>query len=252
MSKAKRLKNKVVKKEVVEEIKKDTSQSVHQGPKVDFDFNIRDFPFTEKQKAFIDIALEKNTNYIFCQAVAGVGKTLMSVYIGLKLLKEGRIKNIYFFRMPVESASYGLGFIKGDLDEKMEAYIMPMMDQLHELLSPSDIKKLIDGGFIQSLPIGFLKGRTFNSSLVIVDEAEDLTAMDFRLVMSRLGKFSKMLLIGDTEQCNVKHGVFMKVFDLFNSEECKEKGIFAMSFGVADIMRNKILGFVIERFNFLK
>jgi phosphate starvation-inducible PhoH-like protein len=231
---------------------KDKSEFVYQGERLPIELNIREFPWTEKQKDFIEIALHKNTNYMFCKAPAGVGKTLLSVYVGLKLLNEGKIKNIYFCRQPVESSSYGLGFLSGDLDAKMSPYSHPMMDHLNELLPPAQINKLLQSGFIQSIPVGFLKGRTFNNSLIIADEAEDFLAGDFRLVMGRLGKYSKMLLIGDENQVNVKNSAFLKVFDLFNSEECQDNGIYCLSFTSKDIMRNKILGYVIDRFVFLK
>jgi phosphate starvation-inducible PhoH-like protein len=230
----------------------DKSEFVFQGERLPISLNIREFPWTEKQQNFINIALSKNTNYIICQAPAGCGKTLMSVYIGLKLLQEGRIKTIYFVRNPVESSSYGLGFLSGDFASKMQPYCEPMIDHLNELLPPSQINKLLDGGFIQSIPIGFLKGRTFNSSLIIADEIEDLMTSDFRLAMSRLGKYSRMLLIGDIEQSNVKNNGFQKVFDIFNNQECENNGIYCLSFGAEDIMRNKMLGFVINRFKLIK
>jgi phosphate starvation-inducible PhoH-like protein len=234
------------------EIKKDKSEFIFQNEKLKIELNIRDFNWTEKQKAFIGIALDNKTNYIFCQAPAGVGKTLLSVYIGLKLLQEGKVRNIYFVRNPVESSSHGLGFLGGDFHAKMDPYVQPMMDHLNELLPSSQVKALLEAGFIQSIPVGFLKGRTFNSSLIIADEAEDFTVNDFRLIMGRLGKRSKMLLIGDSEQVNIKNTGFMKTFDVFNSPECEEIGIYCLSFGTEDIMRNKILGYVIERFKFVK
>lgn len=229
----------------------DKSEFVYQGERLPISLNIRDFPWTEKQKKFIEIGLDKNTNYLFCQAVVGVGKTLLSVYIGLNLLNEGKIKNIYFVRQPVESSSFGLGFLGGDFDEKMSPYAGPLMDHLNELIPQGQINKLLEGGFIQSIPIGFLKGRTFNNSLIILDEAEDLATQDFRLSLSRLGKFSKMIIIGDAKQSNVKNNGFLKVFNLFDSEDCKNNGIFTYSFGSEDIMRNKILGFVMDKLDSL-
>ena len=95
-----------------------------------------------------------------------------------------------------------MGFLSGDFEAKMDPYIQPMMDHLHELLPESQIKMLLTGGYIQSIPVGFLKGRTFNCSLIIADESEDFTVNDFRLVMGRLGKRSKMILIGDCDQIN--------------------------------------------------
>lgn len=249
MSKKKRLEKNV---NGVEKPKEDNSPFIYQGEKIKLELQLREFPWTEKQKQFIDIALNPTTNYLLCQAPAGCGKTLLAVYIGLKLLQEGKIKNILFVRNPVESSSYGLGFLAGDLNSKMDPYIQPMMDHLNELLPPAQIKSLLDSGVIQGVPIGFLKGRTFNCSLIIGDEAEDLQAVDFRLLMGRLGKRSKMLIIGDSDQSNVKHSGFQKICDLFNSEECIKNGIHYFSFTAVDIMRNKVLGFVIDRFKFLK
>lgn len=225
----------------------DKSEFVFQGERLPISLNIRDFPWTDKQKKFIETALSKDTNYIICKAPAGVGKTLMSIYVGLRLLNEGKIKNIYFCRQPVESSNFSLGFLSGDFDSKMEPYIMPMMDHLHELLPPSQINKLLEGGFIQSIPIGFLKGRTFHSSLIIADESEDFFDTDFRLVLGRIGKYSKLILIGDNKQSNIRTEVFSKIYDLFNDEESIKNGIFCMSFDSSDIMRNKILAFVLDK-----
>jgi len=225
----------------------DKSEFVFQGERLPISLNIRDFPWTEKQKNFIDTALSKDTNYIICKAPAGVGKTLMSIYIGLKLLNEGKIKNIYFCRQPVESSSFSLGFLSGDFDSKMEPYIMPMMDHLNELLPKSQINKLLEGGFIQSIPIGFLKGRTFNSSLIIADEAEDFFNNDFRLIMGRIGKYSKLILIGDNKQSNIKTESFSKIYNLFNDNLSINNGIFCFEFYSSDIMRNKILSFVLDK-----
>lgn len=252
MSKKVRLNQKETNSTRTDSKKKDTSTFIPQGESFDNQLIIRNFPWTPKQQEFIDIALKKETNYVFCQAPAGVGKTLMSIYIGLKLLSEGKIKNIYFVRNPVESSSYGLGFLAGDLVAKFESYVLPMMDQLEQLLSPSQIKSLITGGYIQSIPLGHLKGRTFNCSLIIFDEAEDGSKIDMRLVMGRLGKFSKMLIIGDVDQSNVKNSAFQAICDTFNSPECVDHGIYYFAFNTNDIMRNTCIQFVLERFKFIK
>lgn len=228
--------------------KGDTSPFVYQEQKITFDLNIREFPWTEKQKVFIEAGLDKGTNYIMCEAPPGVGKTLMSVYVGLRLLAQKRISNIYFVRLPIESASKGLGFLPGESAAKMSVYEGPLMDQLNSLLPPSQVAKLIKDGFIQSIPLGYVKGRTFNSALLLVDEAEDLSTREMLLIMGRLGKFARMFLIGDPDQSNVRDSGFQSVFDEFNEIESMEKGIYCFSFDESDIKRNDILSYVIKKF----
>ncbi len=226
----------------------DTSPFVYQGEKLRFPIDIRPFPWTEKQRVFIEAGTDKGTHYILCEAPPGVGKTLLAVYIGLTLLQQKRISNIYFVRLPQESASKGIGFMPGDAKDKMAAFQMPMVDQLNQLLPPAQIDRLFKEGLIQTVPLGFVKGRTFNSSLVIVDEIEDLTVQESLLIMGRLGKFSRMILIGDTDQAHVKNSGFKTVFNLFDDTEAREKGIYCLSFDESDIKRNGILPFVVQRF----
>lgn len=230
------------------ETKQDTSPFVLQGQKITFDLNIREFPWTEKQKVFIEAGLDKGTNYIMCESPPGTGKTLISVYIGLRLLAQKRISNIYFVRLPVESASKGLGYLPGLISDKMSVYEGPLYDQLNSLLPPSQVAKLIKDGFVQSVPLGYVKGRTFNSSLLIVDEAEDLSTREMLLIMGRLGKFAKMLLIGDFNQSNVRDSGFKATFDEFNDPESMGKGIYCFSFDESDIKRSGILSYVIKKF----
>lgn len=226
----------------------DTSPYVYQGDKIAFDLTIRDFPWTEKQRLFIEAGLRKGTNYMMCEAPPGVGKTLMAVYIGLQLLQQRRISNVYFVRLPQESASKGIGFTPGTAEEKMAAFQMPMIDQLNQLLPPAQIARLLKDGHIETVPLGFVKGRTFNASLIIVDECEDLSAQETLLIMGRLGRFSRMLLIGDHEQSHVRNSGFESVFSAFNDEESMERGIYCLRFNESDIKRNDVLTYVVKRF----
>jgi phosphate starvation-inducible PhoH-like protein len=230
------------------EKKKDLSPRVFQTEKLGFDLTVNPFPWTEKQQKFIDVALDKETSYILCEAPPGVGKTLLSVYIALKLLQERRVSSAIYVRNPIESSSKGLGFLKGEFDEKMQPYIEPLLDHLNELLPPAQISRILKENFIKGVPVGFLKGRTFNASLIIADEIEDLSMQEFLLVMGRLGKFSKMIMIGDNAQSNIKNSGFNKVYKAFDNEESRSKGIYCFKFGSEDILRNKILTYIVETF----
>ncbi len=231
----------------------DTSLRVSQREKFKDSFDIKDyFRWTEKQKKFIDISLNKDTQIVICRAPSGVGKTLLSLYCSLILLKEKKIGEIYYFRLPAESCSKGLGFLVGDKEMKMDVYACPLKDHLDELLDKQTINKLIKEERIKVDSIGFIKGRTFHNCACICDESEDMTAQEISLLLTRLGRFSKIFVIGDDRQINVKNSGFNTVFNLFNNDEANSKGIHTFEFDSSDCMRNGIMKFILDRFESLR
>lgn len=215
-------------------------------PQIKSDFEIKELKWTKKQQDLINLGQDKQTNIIFCSAPAGVGKTIISLRIGLGLLKSGSIEKIYFCRQPKESSLFGLGYIKGSVEEKMTPYTYPMFDNLNELMWSHQIPDLIKNKDIEVVPVGFLKGRTFNNCLFIIDEAEDLLFNDFRLCLTRIGKNSKMIFIGDPGQSNVKNNGFGKIFNTFNNEESQKLGIFCLEFSESEILRNPIISYILQ------
>ncbi len=228
--------------------KPDNSPVVHQREKLAFDLNIREFEWSDKQKELIALIQDKNTKYVFLQGPAGSAKTHLAVYTALNALNQKRISDIVYVRQPVESSRHNLGYLKGDIQEKLTPYAQPLQDKLAEFLPKSQIVKLQDEERIICAPVGHMRGRTFNANYVIVDEAQNLSHEDFLLIMTRLGKFSKMIITGDVMQPDVKNSAFQKVSCLFDDERSKEKGIHTFAFGKEDIFRNEILSFVIEKF----
>jgi len=228
--------------------KKDTSPKVTQREKVGYQLNIKELEWSEKQKALNELIADKKTKIIFLSGPAGSSKTANSVYCALKALNEKKIGEIVYVRQPVESSKYTLGFLKGDLQEKLTPYAQPLDDKLNEFLGKPDIEKLRKEERIQCVPVGHMRGRTFNASYVICDEAQNLSVEDLLLVMTRLGKFSKMIITGDIMQPDIKNSAFQKVASLFDDEASKEKGIHNFTFGKEDIFRNEILSFIIEKF----
>lgn len=228
--------------------KPDTSPVVHQREKLAFDLNIREFNWSEKQQELIRLVQQKDTKYVFLQGPAGSAKTHLAVYLALNALNERRISDIVYVRQPVESSRHNLGYLKGDIQEKLTPYAQPLQDKLAEFLPPSQITKLSDEQRIICAPVGHMRGRTFNANYVIVDEAQNLSSEDFLLIMTRLGKFSKMIITGDVMQPDVRNSAFQKISDLFDDEASKAKGIQTFAFGKEDIFRNEILSFVIEKF----
>lgn len=224
---------------------KDKSPVIHnQRDKIKEEFLIKEFQWTEKQKRFINIGLDKNTKIVICKSPPGTGKTLCSIFCALSKLRDKKIGSIFYIRQPIESATKGIGFVPGLIEDKMNWVIQPLEDQLNQLLLPSMKNYLLKEKRIEGIPIGYLKGRTFDVSTMILDEAEDLNLQELLLTMCRIGKFSTLFIIGDEKQANVKNSGFLKVFNAFDNEEAKTHGIHTFSFDANDCMRNEVIKYV--------
>jgi phosphate starvation-inducible PhoH-like protein len=228
--------------------KEDKSPVIPQRDKIQGFLDIREFQWTENQKKFIELLNSKNTKIVFCKGPAGTAKSLLSVYAALNAINNKRIGEIFYVRNPVESSTHNLGFLKGDLHSKLDPYLQPLMDKLHELLPKSQVERLLKEERVKGLPVGFLRGLSINASYIICDEAQNLSIHDLLLITTRMGKFSKLILIGDIRQSDIKNSGFDKIYNLFDDKKSFDKGIITFKFGTNDIMRNDILAYIIERF----
>jgi len=220
--------------------------------KSSIELNIRELPWTDKQIEFIKLANNKNTKVIITKGVAGTSKTLLAVYCSLQKIKEKKISEIYYSRVPVEASVHGIGFIKGTSEEKMSPYTHPMVDKLNELLTEPHVKALMADERIVGIPLGFLRGLNISNASFIMDEAQNCRIEDFLLVMTRMAKFSTLFICGDAQQSDIKQSGFGKVFEIFNNEESKQRGIHTFEFGKEDIVRSEILAYIIEQFENIK
>jgi phosphate starvation-inducible protein PhoH len=220
--------------------------------KSNIELNIRELPWTDKQKEFIKLASDKNTKVIITRGVAGTSKTLLAVYCSLQKIKDKKISEIYYSRVPVEASIHGIGYIKGTSEEKMSPYTQPMVDKLNELLTEPHVKALLADERIVGVPLGFLRGLNISNASFIMDEAQNCRVEDFLLVMTRMAKFSTLFICGDAQQSDIKQSGFNKVFDLFDKDCAKERGIHTFEFGREDIVRSEILSYIIEQFENLK
>jgi phosphate starvation-inducible PhoH-like protein len=220
--------------------------------KSNLEINIRELPWTDKQKEFIKLASDKNTKVIITRGVAGTSKTLLAVYSSLQKIKEKKISEIYYSRVPVESSIHGIGYIKGTSEEKMSPYTHPLLDKLNELLTEPHVKALMSDERIVGIPLGFLRGLNISNASFIMDEAQNCRVEDFLLVMTRMAKFSTLFICGDAQQSDIKQSGFNKVFEMFNNEESKNRGIHTFEFGKEDIVRSEILSYIIECFENIK
>ncbi len=232
-------------------MKQDKSPKVFQRNKIKDLLEIREnHVWTDKQKEFIQVALDKNSKVLIVDGLWGTAKTYTAVYCALKLLNDKKVSDIVYLRNPVESSSVSkLGFIKGDIEEKMAPYAAPFLDKLDEFLSKGDVDKLINDQRIHVMPIGYLRGLSWNSKAIIVDESSCYTFEDLLLIISRIGEFSKIFFIGDSFQNDIKEkSGFVEFFKLFSDDESVANGICTFEFkDKTDIVRSKLLQFIMEK-----
>lgn len=233
------------------EPKKDTSPKIYQREKIDFDLHIRELAWTEKQKALIELGASKEAKIIFLAGPAGTSKTLTSVRIGLELLNQKKVSDLIFVRAAVESADSKLGFLPGDIAGKYEPYMGPFEDKIEELLPAGEAKRLKTEGRLVYQPINFIRGASWTARCVIVDECQNMTLNEIQTILTRIGKFTRMILCADSAQSDLpksKQGGFDKCLHMFNTPEAERMGIYSLAFTEADIMRSEICKFIVKAF----
>ena len=213
------------------------------------DFNINEkFEQTETQKQFIKLFLNPETKMLIVDGPAGTAKTYFAAFCALKLLSLRQTEQIIYIRSIVESASKSMGSLPGEVDDKFHPWAMPLLEKLDELLSKSTITNLLQQEFIKCLPVNFVRGLTFHNSIVIVDEAQNLTASELTTIITRFGNNTKFIIVGDALQSDInsKSG-FLPIFKCFNDNLSKTNGIFTFKFNQKDIVRSQILQFIVEK-----
>jgi len=214
--------------------------------------NIKEFPWTPKQIKFINLALSKECKMMFVNGPAGVSKTLLGTYVGLKLLNDRKISDIIYVRSVIESGSKSLGYLPGSEIDKFAPFLAPLEDKLSELLKLSDIQKLKNDNRIHALPINFVRGLQFNAQMVLGDEIQNFEPKEIITLITRFGKFCKMILCGDTKQSDINgRSGFKRIFDLFDDEESKQNGIYTFEFTTEDVMRSEEVKFILNKLDTL-
>ncbi len=211
-------------------------------------FNKRKFRFSPKQKRFLELILSEDSKIIFVSGPAGSSKTYMSLYGMLKLMEEDFSKDILYVRSIAESADRGLGSLPGDITEKFDPFLGPLYDKMEEIVAPGDATFLKQKGKISAVPINFLRGASWQNKLVFADEAQNFTLKELTTLITRIGEDSKIIIGGDFFQSDIngKSG-FNPMFNKFDDDESEDMGIHTFSFNESDIVRSKILKFIIKK-----
>lgn len=200
-----------------------------------------------KQREFLEIAEDSNTNMMFVSGPAGTSKTFLSILAALRMLNDKRVAKILYIRSAVESADSKLGFLPGEEAMKLEPYLRPLRDKLTEFLTTTDIKFLYDQHKIDAEHVGYARGQDWKNMAIVIDEAQNLTKKEILTLITRIGENSTVFLIGDPMQSDIKSSGlndFIKMFS--NNPKSNKNGIFTFEFNHSDIVRSELVKFIIS------
>ena len=206
----------------------------------------------EKQLSFLELSLAEKTKVMFVNGPAGTSKTYMSVYSALRHLSADEELDLIYVRTVIESADKGLGALPGDLEEKFNPYMVPLMDKLDEMLPQNTTIKsdLLEKQRISAFPVNFLRGASWKDKIIVADEAQNFTFKELTTLITRIGENTRLFICGDSMQSDIngKSG-FEQMCRIFNDQESKDKGIEYFQFNEEDIKRSQILKFIISKIN---
>ena len=188
-----------------------------------------------------------NFELVFGLGPAGTGKSYLAVAKGIHMLKKGLIEKI-ILTIPAVEAGERLGFLPGDMKEKIDPYLRPIYDALYEMMPADRVEKKIQSGEIEIAPLAFMRGRTFTNSFVIVDEAQNTTSIQMKMVLTRIGEGSRMVINGDLSQVDLPKG---QISGLNESKKIlsKVKDIGIISLNADDVIRHPIVAKIIKAYD---
>ncbi|WP_166243729.1 PhoH family protein [Paenibacillus turpanensis] len=189
----------------------------------------------------------RKKDIVFGVGPAGTGKTYLAVVLAVAALKEGKVKRIILTRPAVE-AGESLGFLPGDLQEKVDPYLRPLYDALNDVLGPEQVLKSLERGLIEIAPLAYMRGRTLDDSFIILDEAQNTTPEQMKMFLTRLGFGSKMVITGDVTQIDLPRGKSSGLIEakriLQNIDE-----IGFVIFAEQDVVRHSLVQKIIVAYN---
>jgi phosphate starvation-inducible PhoH-like protein len=203
------------------------------------------FARTKNQQRLVE-EFEKN-DLLFAIGPAGSGKTYTAIALAVRALKNKQIKKIILSRPAVE-AGEKLGFLPGDMKEKIDPYLQPLYDALQDMITPLKLKEYMENGTIQIAPLAFMRGRTLSDAVVILDEAQNSTIMQIKMFLTRMGLNTKMIVTGDITQIDLPRDQKSGLIDALNLLG-NIKGIARIDFDVNDIVRHRLVQQIVQAYD---
>lgn len=235
-----RKKNNKTKKPVIVD---GTKKLVHDYIDSSAGFKNRLKPRTINQKNYIR-SIAENT-ITFCQGVAGSGKTHIAIGMALEYLLDFKVKKIVITR-PVVEAGERLGFLPGTAEEKLHPYLLPIIDEINYFISPMHYAKLKSQRQIEVVPLGLMRGRSFHDSFIVADECQNASYDQLKMLLTRIGMNSKMILTGDIAQSDLQRHL-KGGFSILSEMLDNLLGVGIVKLQSSDIIRNPIIGDIIDR-----
>jgi phosphate starvation-inducible PhoH-like protein len=224
---------------------------LYQGEEDDSEIKIRlrtaERTIVPRNKAQADFIRHLQTKeLVFGLGPAGTGKTYMAVAMGVSLLMQGKVDRLILSRPAIE-AGEKLGFLPGDLKEKVDPYLRPIYDALYEMFHETHVEKLMESGTIEVAPLAFMRGRTLAHSYIILDEAQNTTTMQMKMFLTRLGEGSRMVITGDSTQIDLP---FQQKSGLIDAHERLRDidSIAFMEFKDTDVVRHPLVGHIVRAY----
>ncbi len=200
---------------------------------------------TVNQKKLVQSVQENDM--VFAVGPAGTGKTYTAVALAVRALKAKEVKRIVLTRPAVE-AGENLGFLPGDLKEKLDPYLMPLYDALRDMIPPEKLADMIEFGIIEIAPLAFMRGRTLDKAFVILDEAQNTTTMQMKMFLTRMGMTAKFVITGDMSQVDLpgrQRSGLAYALDVLKDVE----GIGVIRLGQSDVIRHSLVKRIIDAFD---
>jgi phosphate starvation-inducible PhoH-like protein len=201
-------------------------------------------PSTKGQLKYIATMLANDLT--FCIGPAGTGKTYLAVAVAVSMLKKRQIRRIVLARPAVE-AGEKLGFLPGDLQAKVNPYLRPLFDALEDMMDFAQMRKLTELDVIEIIPLAFMRGRTLNEAVIICDEAQNTSALQMLMVLTRLGHGSKMIITGDITQIDLPAGQKSGMVEAIETLR-RIKGIGCVELAQKDIVRHRLVQNIVQAY----